>query len=59
MVKSNKCKSDMENPASVQAILADICVEKFGHFAVKQELTTKLPHFGHFLNQSVDLTIDL
>ena len=45
----------MANPASVQAMLVDICVEKCGHFAVKQDITTKMPHFG----QIVDLTIYL
>ena len=38
--------ADMENSASVQAMLADICVEKCGHFAVEQEITTKMPHNG-------------
>ena len=41
--------SDMENPASVQAMLADICVEKCGHFAVKQEITTKMSYYGQIL----------
>ena len=31
----------MENSASVQAMLADIFVEKCGHFAVKQKLPKK------------------
>ena len=45
--------ADMENPASVQAMLADICVEKCGHFAVKQEITTKKPDCGQILNQTL------
>ena len=40
------CTADMENPASVQAMLADICVEKCGHYSVKQEITTKMPNYG-------------
>ena len=49
----------MENPASVQAMLAEICVEKCGQFSVKQEITTKMPHYGQILNQIVVLTIYL
>ena len=49
----------MENPTSVQALLADICVEKCGYFAVKQEIATKIPHYGQIFNQIVDLTIYL
>ena len=30
----------------LQAMLADICVEKCGHFSVKQEITTKMPNDG-------------
>ena len=30
--------ADIENSASVQAMLADICMEKCGHFASKLEL---------------------
>ena len=36
----------MENPTSVQAMHADICVENCGHFTVKQEISTKIPHVG-------------
>ena len=32
-------------------MLADICVEKCGHFAVKQEITTKMTHDEQILNQ--------
>ena len=49
----------MENHASVQAMLADICVEKCGHFAVKKEITTKMAHCVQILNQIVYLTIYL
>ena len=49
----------MENHASVQAMLADICDEKCGHFADKQEITTKMPHFVQILNKIVYLTIYL
>ena len=34
-------QTDMENPASVQAMLADIFVEKCGHFAYTQKLPQK------------------
>ena len=47
----------MENPAGVQAMLADICVEKCGHFAVIQKINTKMPHCGQLLNKIVDLAI--
>ena len=49
----------MENPASVQAMLADICAEKCGHFAVKQEISTQITHCGQMLNQISDWTIYL
>ena len=49
----------MENPTSVQAMLADIYVEKCGHLAVKQDITTKMQHCGQLLFQIVDLTIYL
>ena len=45
------CKADMENPASMQAMLADIWVENCGHFRIKQEITTKMPHCGQLLKQ--------
>ena len=38
-------------------MLADICVENCGHLAVKQEITTKMPHCGNCFNQIVDFTI--
>ena len=38
-------------------MIADICVGKCGHFAVKQEITTQMPHCGQIYNQIVDLTI--
>ena len=43
--------TDMENPASMQAMLADNYAENCGHFAVKQEINTKIPHSGTFLIQ--------
>ena len=49
----------MEIPARVQAMLADICLEKCGHFAGKQEITTKMTHCVQILNQIVYLTIYL
>ena len=49
----------MENSAIVQAMLADIYVEKCGHLAVKQDITLKMPHCLQFLIQIVDLTIYL
>ena len=55
----DKTVADMENPASVQAMLVDICVEKCGHFYIKQEITTIMSHCGQILNQIVDLAIYL
>ena len=39
----------MENPASVQALLADIYVEKGKHLYIKQDIMTKMPHFEQLL----------
>ena len=50
-------QADMENPASVKAMLKDICAEKCGHVSVKQEITTKMPHYGQILKQIVDLIL--
>ena len=52
-------QTDMENPASVQAMIADICVEKCGQFSFKQEITTIMPHCGPISNQIFDFTIYL
>ena len=46
----------MENPASNAC--GHLC-GKVWTFSVKQEITTKMPHCGIFLNQIVDSTIYL
>ena len=43
--------ADLENLASVQAMLADIFVDKCGHFYERQELTTKLSNCGAALDK--------
>ena len=40
--------TDMENPASVQAMLADICVGNCGHFEETQLTSTRMSEWAHF-----------
>ena len=43
----------MEIPASVQAMLADICVGNCGHFDGTQWISTKMLNYGQIHKQFV------
>ena len=47
----------MENPASVQAMLADICVGNCGHFNETQWIPTKVSNYSQILKQYVIYTV--
>ena len=49
----------MENPASVQAMLADICVENCSYFDEAQRISTKISNYGQIPKQHVKYTVHL
>ena len=48
---------DMENPDSVQAMLADIFEEKCGHLMPSSKLPQQTVHCGHISNQVILLQL--
>ena len=49
----------MENPASVQAMLADICLGNCGHFEATQLISTIMTNYRHIMKQYLLYTVHL
>ena len=51
--------TDIENPESLQTMLADIFVGNCGHFDETQWISTKMSNYGHILQKYVKYSIYL
>ena len=49
----------MEIPASVQAMIADLCVGNCGHFHETQLISTQMLNYEQFFKQFVKYTVYL